>query len=121
MKHTPTSQILFKEWWKTTNSGGKVRDYVKYIEGEGLLRPAELTEIVPNARLWRKSMVKQNEFYETSFRPEVSWFTICDIFKTKTIYIETTAIISSSESPESESSGNSSPSQHIVQRDMFST
>lgn len=121
MKHTQTSQILFKEWWKNTNSGGKVRDYIRYAEGENLLSPAELSDIVPNAKLWRRSLVKPNEFYETSFKPEVSWFTICDIFKTKTIYIETATVVSLEQSPNSEDSGDSTPTRHIVSRDLFTS
>jgi hypothetical protein len=119
MKTIQNSQILFKEWWKSTNRGGKVRDYVKFCEGVDLLRPALLEEIEPGKKLWRQSMVKPNEFYETMFRPEVSWFTITDIFKTKTIYIERASIEYVEEPSEGEGSGDSKPTKHNVQRSLF--
>ena len=121
MKTTHNLQILFKEWWKSTNSGGKVRDYVKYTQGVDILRPALLEEIVPGLKLWRRSILKPNEFYETMFRPEVSWSTICDIYKTKTIYIERASITDTDESPEGQDQGGVQSSGHEVQRSLFNS
>lgn len=119
MKTTQNLQILFKAWWKNTNSGGKVRDWEKFMQGIDILRPALLEEIEPNKKLWRRSLVKPNEFYETMFRPEVSWFTICDIFKTKTIYIERASLEHTEEPPEGEGSGDIEPTGNQIQRSLF--
>lgn len=85
-KNSPPSQILFKENWKPTRSGGKLLEWELDRSGEDLLVPAKLEEITPGRLLYMRGVWKPREFYPTRFHHSMSWFSVKELFKTGRIW-----------------------------------
>ena len=62
-KTSQPSQILFKEYWKPTRSGGKLLEWVHDRSGDDILVPAKLEEITPGRLLYMRGIWKPREFW----------------------------------------------------------
>lgn len=69
-------------------TGGKLMEYIVDTEGEELVRPAAIEEIVPGEPYYMRGIWKPYEFFPTVFHHKVSWDTIKELFNTGRIYIK---------------------------------
>ena len=89
-KSTQTLQVLYKERWLPTKSGGQYMKWELDVSGDNLVRPATIEEVVPGAHLYMRDVYKVNEFRPTVFSHLISWDSIKELFGTGRIYIKNT-------------------------------
>jgi len=98
-------QVIYKDSWKSTNNGGKIREWVILEKGIDMLRLAEPEEVVPNEnKFYLVDPINKNIFYLSTFHNEVEWSTIEDFLTAKRIYVKRTDKKSDSKPPVSKPS-----------------
>jgi hypothetical protein len=81
-----SKQVLCKPLWKSTNNGGKVREWVVDCKGVDMVRLTSEDEVVPDKTFYIKDPLRSNFFLETVFHPLVDWDSILEFIQTKKLY-----------------------------------
>lgn len=97
-----SSQLLMRDRWIPTNSGGSLRDREIEERGENLVRLAREEEVEPNKEFYMQDPLNKNTFFKTFFDPSVEWQTIQEFILTKKIYVRVTKQDQASDSEPSE-------------------
>lgn len=85
-----SNMILHKVQWGNNRWGGKVGKQEPFEEGEDLLRPAKLSEVIPNKEVYFIRPNNKGEDYYLllgGFHTSTEYQTIKDFIKAKTVYV----------------------------------